>query len=300
MSVFDKSYRKYDGEFKGRWSKIWAITSTTFRVQFSGKKIIFLTILCNLPVLSFTLMLLFFAIFSPAGLEDMFFGLFDDIDVAMFTIIYFTFNAALIFLPIVYICALNAGTIANDRKHNALTLYMAKPIDQSDYVIGKALSVFLISAFVTVVPWFVFLLTFTLISGMVGAAFLDSLWVYLSTLGSGIVVILFFGSIVLLFSSLSSNSVLSGILSILVLFLPSLIASILAGVVELEWLDYFSISGLILSSIHLIFGKPDYSFFGFNIFEIKTNGWISLAILLVLTAIAILITIRNLKKEEIG
>ena len=53
MSVFDRSYRAYDGELKGRWYKIWSIAISTFRVQFSGKKAIFLFININsLAILS--------------------------------------------------------------------------------------------------------------------------------------------------------------------------------------------------------------------------------------------------------
>ena len=137
MSVFDRSYRKYEGELKGRMYKIWEIAKSTFRVQFSGKKVILLLIFCNLPVLAFTLMLVFMAIFIPGGFSDIFLGtLFESLDLALYLIIMFSFNAGSIFMPTVFIAALNSGTIANDKKHNALALYMAKPIDRIDYGIA--------------------------------------------------------------------------------------------------------------------------------------------------------------------
>ena len=302
MSVFDRSYRRYSGELKGRWARIWSIATSTFRVQFSGKKIIFLLILCNLPVISFTLMITFMAIFSPAMVTSFILEMFGTVDVAMYTVINFTFNPGLIFLPIVFVCALNAGTIANDKKHNSLALYMAKPIDRIDYIIGKALSIYMVSAFVTLIPWLIFMIAFTLLMGISGAQFIDTLWVYLSTAASALLVILFLGSIVLMFSALSNQSVLAGILSIMLLFLPSLITGVIASVPDLnvDWLNYFSISALLTASIHVIFGLPsfDASFFG-DFFLSDIRGSIAIIVVLGMIVVSILVTINQLYKEEI-
>ncbi|MGC9781065.1 MAG: ABC transporter permease [Candidatus Heimdallarchaeota archaeon] len=299
MSVFDKSYRRYKGELKGRWFKIWSIATTTFRVQFSGKKIIFLLILCNIPMIAFTLMLVFTAIFFPQGLTEMLFGMFGTLDVAMYTVINFTFNAGLIFLPIVFISALNSGTIANDKKHNSLALYMAKPIDRIDYVLGKTISVYMISSFVTLIPWLMFLILFTLLAGSTQIQFLDTLWVYLSTSGSALVVILFLGSIVLLFSSFSNQSVLAGILTIMILFLPDILVTTISGILDISWINYLSISTLLTAAIFLIFGKPDFEGLLGSFYEANINGWISIVILLAIAIICVLFTINNLYKEEI-
>ncbi len=299
MSVFDKSYRRYKGELKGRWFKIWSIATTTFRVQFSGKKIIFLLILCNIPMIAFTLMLVFTAIFFPQGLTEMLFGMFGTLDVAMYTVINFTFNAGLIFLPIVFISALNSGTIANDKKHNSLALYMAKPIDRIDYVLGKTISVYMISSFVTLIPWLMFLILFTLLAGSTQIQFLDTLWVYLSTSGSALVVILFLGSIVLLFSSFSNQSVLAGILTIMILFLPDILITTISGILDISWINYLSISTLLTAAIFLIFGKPDFEGLLGSFYEANINGWISIVILLAIAIICVLFTINNLYKEEI-
>ncbi len=302
MSVFDRSYRRYTGDLKGRWSRIWAIATSTFRVQFSGKKIIFLLILCNLPVISFTLMITFMAIFSPAMVTSFILEIFGTVDVAMYTVINFTFNPGLIFLPIVFICALNAGTIANDKKHNSLALYMAKPIDRIDYITGKAISIYMVSSFVTLIPWLIFMIAFTLLMGISGSQFTDTLWVYLATAASALVVILFLGSVVLMFSAMSSQSVLAGILSILILFLPSLITGVIASVpgLNVDWLNYFSISALLTAAIHVIFGLPDFdtSFFG-GFFESNIRGSIAIIVVLGIVITTILLTINQLYKEEI-
>lgn len=304
MSVFDRSYRTYEGEFKGRLYKIWSIAKSTFRVQFSGKRMIFLLIFCNLPVLSFTLMLIFLAIFIPFGGAGGFFGeMFGSLDLALYLVVMTTFNAGSIFLPIVFISALNSGTIANDKKNNSLALYMSKPIDRIDYTVGKFISIILVSSFVTYVPWFIFMVAFSLLSGITGNQFIQTFWVYFAALGAALIVNFFFGSIVLLFSSLTNQAILAGILSILVLFLPAIIVNSINQVIEVDWLNYFSISSLITSMIYVVFGKPSASsifgggfgdFVGYDI-----NGFVSLAILLIISALAFLLTVRNLNKEEI-
>ncbi len=304
MSVFDRSYRTYEGELKGRWYKIWAIAKSTFRVQFSGKKAIFLMIFCNLPVLAFTLMLVFMAIFLPAGVGNLVLGeLFESLDLALYLIIMFSFNAGSIFMPTVFIAALNSGTISNDKKHNALALYMAKPIDRLDYGIGKFISVMMVSSFVTYIPWFMFMVSFTLLAGVSGAEFLQTFWVYFAAFGAAMVINLFFGSITLLFSSMTKQSILGGILMILIIFLPSVILNSVNMIFQQNWLNYFSVSSLIASSVYVLFGKPSAgsllgeaaNFFGFNI-----NGWVSLAILILISILALLLTIRNLYKEDIS
>ncbi|MHA1557498.1 MAG: ABC transporter permease, partial [Candidatus Heimdallarchaeota archaeon] len=207
------------------------------------------------------------------------------------------------FMPTVFIAALNSGTIANDKKHNALALYMAKPIDRFDYGVGKFISIMMVSSFVTYIPWLLFMVAFTLLAGVSGTEFLQTIWVYFAAFGAAMVVNLFFGSITLLFSSMTSQSILGGILMILIIFLPSVILNSVNMVFQQDWLNYFSVSSLIASSVYVIFGQPSAgallgeaaNFFGFNI-----NGWISLAILLLISILALLLTLRNLYKERIS
>ena len=307
MSIFERKYRKYSGELKGRWFRIWSIATSSFRVQFSGRKIIFLLIFCNIVIMAFTLMLFFIAIFIPGDITQILFGLFNSLDVAMYTIVNFAFNPGLIFLPIVFIATINAGTIANDKKNNSLALYMAKPIDRIDYILGKALSIYMVSAFVTTIPWFIFLITFTLLRGFSSSEFFNTIWVYLSTLASSILVIFFFGSIVMFFSAINKQSVLTGILTILVLYLPILLVTIIEsrlgdnGIIS-EIIYYFSISSLFTSAFYLVFGNPplDESVFGIDIFMPQANGMISIIILLVIPIMMFLFTLNKLNKDEIG
>lgn len=301
MSVFDRSYRTYHGALRGKFARIWSIAANTFRVQFRRKRTIFLLIVCNFPVLAFTFMLIFLAIFTPAGVTGLLFQTFlGTLDQSLFLIITATLNAGSIFMPIVFIGALNSGTIANDKKHNSLALYMSRPIDRIDYVFGKFISVMMINSFVTYIPWLLFMVVNTLLSGMTGAQFIDSIWVYFAALAGALVIMFFFGAIVLLFSSISEQSILGGIMFILLVFLPSVIASGINAALDLNFLSYVSVSDLCVSMIYYLFGQPGGMLgFGVGFLFPDINGWISLTILLTVAIIAFLIVILRMSKEEI-
>ncbi|MBD3189743.1 MAG: ABC transporter permease subunit [Candidatus Heimdallarchaeota archaeon] len=299
MSILSKGYRQYQGVLKGRLHKIWAIAYNAFRVGLSGKRAIFLFILCNLPVLAFTLMLIFMAIFAPGGVAQLLLNSFGTLDVALYSIVVVTLNQGTLFLPLVFISALNAGSIANEKKHNSLALYLAKPVDRLDYILGKYLGMILISSFVTAIPWFVFMVVFSLISGYSGAQFLDTLWVYLSMLAVSLLVIVFIGSIVLLFSSLTDQSILAGIIAILIIYLPSVIATIIGLVIEASWIQYFSASSLLSAVAYLLFNKPSTEDGFINFFQPEISSWGAIAILLAIALSAFLLMVYNLYKEEI-
>jgi ABC-type transport system involved in multi-copper enzyme maturation permease subunit len=310
MSVFDKTYRRYTGEYRGRFHKIWAIAANSFRVQLASKRVrmIILLILCNLPVITFTLVVVFTAIFSPIDIGNLFGGLFLKLEDAMYTVVFFTYNdfpAPMIFLPIVFICAMNAGVIANDKKNNSLALYMSRPISRLDYVIGKSLSVYMVSAFVSIVPWMIFLFAYALLTGITGVEFAGSIWVFFSTIVLGLLVVLFIGSLVLMFSSMSNNNVLAGILGVLVLFLPSFITTTITNsgfiTADLSKLGYFSLSQLIRAAAKLLFRNPTLfdNEFADGLFSININGGVAIVIILAVAVISFLVTVNNAYKEEI-
>ncbi|MEA2069706.1 MAG: ABC-2 transporter permease [Asgard group archaeon] len=299
MSVFKQKYRRYTGELKGRWHKIWAIAKSTFKVQYRGRKVFLLTPLGALLSFVFTLVLFFGAIFA-GSVTNLFFGLFEMLDIAMYTIVFMSFSSGLLFLPLVFFAVFNSGTIANDKKNNSLALYMSRPLDKIDYILGKFIATLMVNSFVTILPWLLFLVTYTLLGGLTGSQIIDIIWVYPATLGIGLVIDLFFSSIIVYFSSLSDRSFLAGLMLILVILIPSTIADTLAITLNLDFLNYFSVSALINATTFLFFGKPsDDLGLGVPVWDININSWVSLTILLAITAVCFILTVINLYKEEI-
>ncbi|MHA1356392.1 MAG: hypothetical protein ACTSR1_14600, partial [Candidatus Heimdallarchaeota archaeon] len=99
---------------------------------------------------------------------------------------------------------------------------------------------------------------------------------------------------------ISEQSILGGIMFILIIFLPSVISTGIGGFLELDFISYISVADLSLSSMFYLLGSPEGLgglLGGFLAPDI--NGWISLLILLTVSAIAFLTLILRMNKEEI-
>ena len=71
-------------------------------------------------------------------------------------------QGTILFLVTVYV---GAGLIANDRRANALQLYLSKPMTRAEYIAGKMAILFLFLAFVTFAPAMMLLLVQTVFAG---------------------------------------------------------------------------------------------------------------------------------------
>src|SRR6185312_2127108 len=67
-----------------------------------------------------------------------------------------------VFIVTIYV---GAGLIANDRRANALQIYLSKPLMRSEYIVGKAAILFAFILFVTLIPGLLLLLLQVLFAG---------------------------------------------------------------------------------------------------------------------------------------
>src|SRR5512145_1014480 len=67
-----------------------------------------------------------------------------------------------VFIITVYV---GAGLIANDRRANALQIYLAKPLMRSEYILGKLAVLFIFLSLVTLIPALLLLLLKVLFDG---------------------------------------------------------------------------------------------------------------------------------------
>src|SRR5215218_918151 len=71
-------------------------------------------------------------------------------------------QGAFVFFVTIYV---GAGLIANDRRANALQLYLSKPLSATEYVVGKMAILFVFLAFVTWAPAMGLLIVQTVFAG---------------------------------------------------------------------------------------------------------------------------------------
>ena len=157
-----------------------------------------------------------------------------------------------VFLVAVYA---GAGLIANDRRANALALYLARPLTRVEYVFGKLIVLMTFLLLVTGVPALLLLVVESLLAGnlvflrqnvhLVPAVILFSLLQALTV-----------GAVVLALSSLSHSSRYVGVLYAGLVFFTAAIDNVLARVVGDSRWRWISLENDLSQAANVIFRVP--------------------------------------------
>src|SRR4051794_9511976 len=153
MPIHDQSYRRYGGG-KALPGRAWMVIAKAGVMTFVRKRIFL------------GLMLFAWTPFIGRALQIYFSTNFPQ--VAMLAATAQTFREFLeqqdffVFVITIYV---GAGLIANDRRANALQIYLSKPLLRSEYIAGKAAVLFLFLVLVTWVPAMLLLLLQVMFAG---------------------------------------------------------------------------------------------------------------------------------------
>jgi ABC-type transport system involved in multi-copper enzyme maturation permease subunit len=138
-------------------------------------------------------------------------------------------SSFLLFMMLMIMVVSGAGLIADDLRHNALSLYFSRPLRKRDYIGGKfsALAFFLL--ILTLAPGILFLFLKLIFSG--SFKFLaDYPWLPFSFIGWSVFISSFFSLFTLLLSSLGRNRRYAAILMLAVYFLSDVFFGIFFGI----------------------------------------------------------------------
>ena len=191
-----------------------------------------------------------------------------------------------VFIVTIYV---GAGLIANDRRANALQIYLSKPLLRSEYIAGKAAVLFSFLLFVTLVPALLLLLMQVMFAG--SFEFLKkNLFLFPAITVATLLQALVSTFTMLALSSLSKSSRYVGILYAgIIFFTAAIYTSMLAitGSTKLAWL---SLGANLAQVVDVIFRiKPRYAV-----------PWsVSLIVVLGLVALAISILERRVRGVEV-
>ncbi len=150
--IYDQGYRPYDGRYGGRNYALWTMVWTDFQRAFGiGKSwkyklaVGLLLFFMFLPALFLSFVILLLSSNAGAG------GAFIKLPVNELLGTYFGWtNNWLLFL-----CAMIAADqLCNDRRYRVLPLYLARPIQNYDYLLAKSLAIFAALAIVCLLPSF--------------------------------------------------------------------------------------------------------------------------------------------------
>jgi ABC-type transport system involved in multi-copper enzyme maturation permease subunit len=191
-----------------------------------------------------------------------------------------------VFIVTIYV---GAGLIANDRRANALQIYLSKPLMRAEYIAGKAAVLFVFLMLVTWVPAMLLLLLQVLFAG--SFAFLQkNLFLFPAiTVGATLQVIVATFTMLAL-SSLSKSSRYVAILYAGVLFFTGAIYGVLYAITGDSSLSWVSLGSNLSQVIDVIFRvKPRFA----------TPWPVSLTVILGLIVLSISVLERRVRGVEV-
>jgi ABC-2 type transport system permease protein len=191
-----------------------------------------------------------------------------------------------VFIITIYV---GAGLIANDRRANALQIYLSKPLMRSEYIAGKAAVLFVFLLMVTLVPALLLLLLQVLFAG--SFEFLrKNLFLFPAITVASLLQALLATFTMLALSSLSKSSRYVGILYAGIIFFTAAIYGAMFAITGSSKLSYLSVGSNLSQVVDVIFRlKPRYS----------TPWPVSLIVIIGLIAVSISVLERRVRGVEV-
>ncbi len=254
MTIREKGYHHWDGQFLERRHPWWPITRLGIRLTFKRKFFKFIFSSSLLPAVVFLA-----GIYISERLED-FRGM-ARVESLLLNISAKYFGAYLtadflLFMAVIILVFCAAGLVADDLKHNTLQLYFARPLRKRDYLLGKASVVFFFLFLLTLVPGLL-LVIFKLIFSGSFRLLRENPWLPLAVLAYSLLFTLFLTAYALLLSSLSRNGRAVSLLIFGVYLFSDMLFNILYGIFHSPYLGLLSMrTNLKLLAVPLFGLKP--------------------------------------------
>jgi ABC-2 type transport system permease protein len=191
-----------------------------------------------------------------------------------------------VFVMTVYV---GAGLIANDRRANALQIYLAKPLMRSEYILGKVAVLAVFLSLITLVPALLLLLLKVLFDG--NFTFLTkNLFLIPAITVSALLQVLLASFTMLALSSLSKSARFVGILYVGITFFTKAMFGALYAITGSTRVSWISIGENLAQVVDVIFRmKPRYA----------TPWQVSLLVIIGLVALSVSILERRVRGVEV-
>jgi len=191
-----------------------------------------------------------------------------------------------VFVITIYV---GAGLIANDRRANALQIYLSKPLMRSEYIAGKAAVLFVFLLLVTLAPALVLLLLQVLFAG--SFEFLrKNLFLFPAITVASLLQAILATFTMLALSSLSKSARYVGILYAGIIFFTAAIYGVMFAITGSSNLSWLSVGSNLSQVVDVIFRlKPRYA----------TPWPVSLIVIVGLIALSISVLERRVRGVEV-
>jgi ABC-2 type transport system permease protein len=277
MPIHDQSYRRYQGRkegARGAWTVIahHGITAILKRRTFLG-----LLLIAWMPFIVRAMQIYGAATFPQVTMLAMTAESFRD---------FFDLQSLFVFFVTIYV---GAGLIANDRRANALQLYLSKPLTRTEYVAGKMAILVVFLLLVTWLPGMLLLVLQALFAGSFTFVRENAFLVPAITVFS-LVQVLTAAFSMLALSSLSTSSRFVAVLYAgLVLFTRAMF-EVLRGLTDTSGVSWISFTASLEQIGDVVFRqRPSF----------ETSPWVSFGVVLVLILGSAVVLERRVRGVEI-
>jgi len=244
MPIHDQGYRRYGGG-KARGQGWIVIARSGIRSYFQRKVFLGLLLLGWAPFFVRAIMIFFSASLPRTPLLDVTTETFHDmVDSGYVNLI--------VFVMTVYV---GAGLIANDRRANALQIYLSKPLTRAEYVFGKLAILIAFIMLVTWVPAIVLLFVQVAFAGNF-AFFRNNVFLFPAITVFASIQAITIGVTMLALSSVSNSSRYVGILYAIVIFFTQAIYGVVFAVTRSTAMSWISPSANLTQVGNVIFRLP--------------------------------------------
>jgi ABC-type transport system involved in multi-copper enzyme maturation permease subunit len=184
---------------------------------------------------------------------------------------------------------IGSGLIANDRRANALQIYLSKPLLRTEYIVGKVAILFFFLCLVTLVPALLLLLIKTAFDG--NALFLkNNLFVIPAIVIGSLLQVLLVSFTMLALSSLSKSARFVGIMYVGITFFTSAMFGVLYAITGTSRVSWISVGANLTQVVDVVFRlKPRYA----------TPWQVSLLVIVGLIVLSISILERRVRGVEV-
>jgi len=279
MPIYDLSYRHWKGAQTPASSRWLPITTTGLMQHLKKRLFLFWMFLCWTPALIGGVLIYLHTVVGIPELP----GAAD----AGFFYNYYTawWMTPLFLLTAVFV---GAGLIANDRRTNALQIYLSKPIRTVDYLLGKGAAVAAAVGLVTLAPG-VTLFLFRWGLDKEGGFLTSHLMVPFSVVAASLLIMLTLSILSLTVSSLTKSGRIAG-LTLVMLFLFSSAFQVILGFFHRDLSSLVSPLSNLQQGLALIFGiRTSY----------HIHPLINLMVLASMLAVCVLILFRKVRAVEV-
>jgi ABC-2 type transport system permease protein len=191
-----------------------------------------------------------------------------------------------VFVVTIYV---GAGLIANDRRANALQIYLSKPLMRSEYIAGKAAILFSFLMLVTFVPAILLLFIQVMFAGTF-TFMKNNLFLFPAITVASLLQVLVATFTMLALSSLSKSSRYVGILYAGIIFFTLAIYGVMVAITGSTKLSYLSVTASLAQVMDVVFRiKPRYA----------TPWPVSLTVIVGLVVLSISVLERRVRGVEV-